>query len=92
MSPETYEIFDRINVKTGLKEKYRAEAEAKAEAAEAKAEEAKAKAEAAEAKAEAAEAKAKAEAALKMLQKGYQAQEIADIFEMPVPWVESLTS
>ena len=58
MSPETYEIFDRISIKTGLKAKHKAE---KAQ-----------------------------EAALKMLQKGYQTHEIADILEMPVTWVENL--
>ena len=63
MSPETYEIFDRINVKTGLKEKYKKEGREEG----------------------------KQEAALKMLQKGYQAQEVADILEIPVPWIESLT-
>ena len=58
MSTETYEIFDRISVKTGLKDKWKEEKDR--------------------------------ENAMKMLQKGYQVHEIADIFEKPITWVEDL--
>ena len=104
ISQHTYEAFEQFATKSGLEERLKAkyEQQVKEEFEQQLKEELKAQYEAQRAQYEAQrtqyeaqraqyEAQRARETALKMLQKGFAFEEIAELVEMPVSWVEDLT-